>query len=418
MTIRLILFLADSFLINAALLLAFVLRFRANIPESVFTPYKDSFAFITLIYLLALAFVRVFKSRFRSFWDLFKRIFSGLFLGTLFSIVLFYVFRSQWGTFPSSIFVISFPIGLFLIFTFNCLILRLSGRISKKVIVIGQNGIDLNLQKTPLVEQVHIQNIEELLQFQDIDEVVICKRIQENEQLNLLICLLLKLKVNVVFSPSVYAKLLSENIMGDNSVQFLATFVGRKSDFEEFLIRALDILGSIFMLALLSPLIGLISLLIKLTSPGSVFYKQARVAKDGKTFILYKLKTMVDDADKETEPVLAVPNDPRVTKIGKFLRATHINEIPQLLNVIRGEMSLVGPRPDLLHSVRRHKVMREIRLAVKPGITGLAQIRSSYDLRPEHIIKYDYLYIQRRSLLLNMKIMLQTIPVLFSKKGW
>ena len=127
---------------------------------------------------------------------------------------------------------------------------------------------------------------------------------------------------------------------------------------------------------------------------------------------------MIDDAEKHTGPVLATINDPRVTKIGRILRTTRIDEIPQLFNVIRGQMSLVGPRPERPHFVKQHKHLRELRLAVKPGITGLAQIRSYYDLPPEHKVKYDYLYIQRRSLRLNLYILTMTVPIIFSRKGW
>jgi lipopolysaccharide/colanic/teichoic acid biosynthesis glycosyltransferase len=221
----------------------------------------------------------------------------------------------------------------------------------------------------------------------------------------------------VLFSPSIYAELLSGNVMDKNSIQFLATFLGRKSDSEEFLIRALDVLGSAFMLIILSPLMLSVLLLIRLTSSGPVLYKQSRISKDGKTFTLYKFKTMINDAEKHTGPVLADENDPRVTRIGRFLRSTRIDELPQLLNVIRGDMSLVGPRPERLHFVKRHKALREIRLAVKPGLTGLAQIRNSYDLHPNHKVKYDYLYIQRRSFLLNLYILAKTIPVVLLKKG-
>ena len=206
--------------------------------------------------------------------------------------------------------------------------------------------------------------------------------------------------------------------MEENSLRFLATFIGRKSDHEEFMIRAFDIFCSTLMLIFLSPIIALVSILIKLTTKGPILYRQTRIAKDGKAFTLYKFKTMINDAEKHTGPVLAKPGDARVTKIGKFLRTTRIDEIPQLFNVILGQMSLVGPRPERPYFVKQHKVLRELRLAVKPGLTGLAQIRSFYDLHPKHKIKYDYLYIQRRSLLLNMYILTKTIPVIFSKKGW
>jgi lipopolysaccharide/colanic/teichoic acid biosynthesis glycosyltransferase len=127
---------------------------------------------------------------------------------------------------------------------------------------------------------------------------------------------------------------------------------------------------------------------------------------------------MAKDSEKKLGPVLASRNDSRVTKVGKILRETRLDELPQLLNVLRGDMSLVGPRPERLHFVKQHKALHELRLAVKPGLTGLAQIRSFYDLKTRHKMKYDYLYIQRRSLLLNLYILAQTIPVVFSRKGW
>jgi lipopolysaccharide/colanic/teichoic acid biosynthesis glycosyltransferase len=126
---------------------------------------------------------------------------------------------------------------------------------------------------------------------------------------------------------------------------------------------------------------------------------------------------MINDAEKELGPVLAIENDPRVTKIGRLLRDTRIDEFPQLVNVILGQMSLVGPRPERPYFVKRHKALMEIRLAVRPGLTGLAQVQNAYDLHPKHKIKYDYLYIQRRSLILNLYILAKTIPVMLLKKG-
>ena len=127
---------------------------------------------------------------------------------------------------------------------------------------------------------------------------------------------------------------------------------------------------------------------------------------------------MIRDAEQISGLAPACQDDPRVTKLGKWLRMTRLDELPQLLNVIKGEMSLVGPRPENLYRVEHHKHLQGLRLAVRPGITGLAQIRSYYDLRPKHKIKYDFLYIQRRSLLLNLYILTKTIPVIFLRKGW
>jgi lipopolysaccharide/colanic/teichoic acid biosynthesis glycosyltransferase len=186
----------------------------------------------------------------------------------------------------------------------------------------------------------------------------------------------------------------------------------------EFLIRTLDITGSALILFLSLPLFAIITVIIKVFSPGPVIYRQLRVGKEGKLFVLYKFRTMVKHAEQIWGFTPATQDDERVTPIGKFLRRTRLDELPQLVNVLKGEMSLVGPRPENIYRVNMYAPLRGVRLLVKPGITGLAQIRSFYDLKPEHKVRYDCLYIQKRSLLLNLYILLQTIHVIFLKRGW
>jgi lipopolysaccharide/colanic/teichoic acid biosynthesis glycosyltransferase len=186
----------------------------------------------------------------------------------------------------------------------------------------------------------------------------------------------------------------------------------------ELLIRLFDMVGSLAMLLFAAPVMLVVAILIKLTSHGPVLYRQERVGKDGKLFTLYKFRTMIDDAEKHLGPVWAAPDDSRITSVGRILRRMRLDELPQLYNILRGEMSLVGPRPERPYFVARHKVLQGMRLSVKPGLTGLAQVRSVYDLKPAHKVRYDRLYIQRRSLLLNIYILLHTIPVLLARKGW
>lgn len=417
-SILVILLLTDAILINVSFLLSYLIRYGLPFPAYNFTTYKSSFIFLTLIYIAALFFFRVYKGRFKSSWDLFKRIFLGLFFGTLLSIAFVYAFRINWGAFPTGIFILSSSINLLLIFKLNQYVLKAGKRIKKKVLVIGKDNIDDVVGRKAVIEIIGSDEIAEFAKYKDVDEVVISERIQNNKELNLLIFLVQKLKIDVVFNPSIYMELLSGRIRGDNSVHFLSTFVGEKPDVEEFLMRCLDIVGSILMLLVSMPMTIVISLLIKASTPGPVFYKQLRVGKDGKLFTLFKFRTMVNDAEKEVGPVLASRDDPRVTKVGKILRTTRLDELPQLINVLHGDMSLVGPRPERPHFVKRHKALHELRLAVRPGLTGLAQIRSFYDLKPRHKIKYDYLYIQKRSLLLNLYILILTIPAVFSRKGW
>lgn len=186
----------------------------------------------------------------------------------------------------------------------------------------------------------------------------------------------------------------------------------------EFLIRLLDLVGSLALLILSMPVMVISALLVRITSRGPVFYTQERVGQGGRSFVLYKFRTMIDDAEKHVGPVLATQDDQRVTPVGRILRRMRIDELPQIYNVLRGDMSLVGPRPERAFFIERHKALQGVRLSVKPGLTGLAQVRSYYNLKPTHKVRYDYLYIQNRSFLLNISILFQTIPVLFGKKGW
>ncbi len=417
MKVQILVFLINVLLINVSFVLAFVIRYGLNIPVENFHPYKENFIVITAIYLLAFSYNRFFRKRFRSHWKLLRSIFLSICEGTFLCISFFYVFRTQFGGFPSSVFVLFLPVAVLISYAANTVVLRLFGRIKRKIVIIGHGEPLEILDKSKRIEKQHVDNINELLHYDDIDEVVILENINDDKQLNLLTYLLLKLKVNVVFGPAIYAQLLSANMMDENDLKFLATFIGRKSDSEEALMRALDLFASMAMLLVFSPLMLTVAAAIKLTSRGPVFYKQLRVSKDGRDFTLIKFRTMVDNAEKATGPVWASQGDGRVTKVGRFLRDSRIDEIPQLLNVIKGDMSLVGPRPERPHFVKIHKHLRETRLAVKPGLTGFAQIRSYYDLHPRHKIRYDYLYIQRRSFLLNLYILMMTIPVMLSRKG-
>jgi exopolysaccharide biosynthesis polyprenyl glycosylphosphotransferase len=418
MKTRIFLVLINSIIINISIIVSYFVRYGYPFPERNFLPFKSSFIFLTSIYILSLIFFGVYKERFKSSWELFRSIFFGVFFGTLISVAFVYIFRKGWGAFPTSIFSISSFINLLLIFKVDQFVLRRKKRIKKQVIIIGDGRVDDIVSKKAYVERKRIEQIKELAQYRDVDEIIISDKIGNKEDINLLVYIAQRLKSQIFFSSAVYLAVLSEKINGGNSLAFLSTFVGRKSDLDEFLIRVLDISGSLILLLIFSPLMLFVSLLNRISSPGPVFYKQKRVGKDGKIFTLYKFRTMVSDAEKIVGPVLAQKDDPRITSIGKFLRPSRLDELPQLFNVLRGDMSLVGPRPEREHFVKRHKALREIRLAVKPGITGLAQIRSFYDLKPKHKIKYDYLYIQRRTLALNIYILLQTIPVMLLKKGW
>jgi len=185
--------------------------------------------------------------------------------------------------------------------------------------------------------------------------------------------------------------------------------------------RALDVALAAGMLLLSAPLLGLAALAVRLTSPGALLFRQRRVGKGGREFTIYKLRTMEVDAESDTGPVLATQHDTRVTRAGRLLRKTRLDEVPQLVNVLRGEMALVGPRPERPEFVRRYG--REIegywkRLEVKPGLTGLAQVYGRYPTSVYDKLRYDWMYVYKRSLWLDLKILWLTVGVVLSRSGY
>ena len=192
---------------------------------------------------------------------------------------------------------------------------------------------------------------------------------------------------------------------------------------EQSLKRLMDILVSLFVLTLSSPLWIIISIAIKMDTPGPVVYSQERVGKDGKIFKMHKFRSMRVDAEKDSGPVWAPKNDKRVTNVGRFLRNSRLDEIPQFINVLDGDMSLVGPRPERPFFVG--KLSKEIplyhrRLKVRPGITGWAQIKQGYDRSIEDVrskVRYDLFYIENMSFRMDIKILLYTFYIMLMGKG-
>ena len=178
--------------------------------------------------------------------------------------------------------------------------------------------------------------------------------------------------------------------------------------------RVLDAAAAAFGLALASPVLAIGALAIKLDDGGPVFYRQRRVGLDGKEFELVKLRTMEVGAEHKGAGFAVNEDDPRITRVGRLLRRASIDEVPQLWNVVRGDMSLIGPRPTLAYQVERYTPRQRRRLEVKPGITGWAQIHGRARLPWEQRIELDVWYVEHRSPVLDLKILARTPLALFA----
>ncbi|MFL0363971.1 sugar transferase [Pseudobacillus sp. 179-B 2D1 NHS] len=182
--------------------------------------------------------------------------------------------------------------------------------------------------------------------------------------------------------------------------------------------RAFDFVVAAILLVAVSPVTICLWVLIPLTSKGPALFKQERLGRNGKPYQIYKFRSMVQNAEKDTGPVLATERDPRITAIGRLIRATRLDELPQLYNVLKGEMSLVGPRPErkfFYDQFQQYLPEYSNRMTVKPGLTGLAQVMANYTTAPEDKLRFDLMYIRHYSFGNDIKILFQTIWVIFQK---
>ena len=393
---------SDILLFNLGVVFAFFLRFW-SFKASSFNLYRALFPYLTIIFILSLAVTGIYRYRFSSFKEIVKKVLRGVVMYVLLAISLLYTFRAHWGEFPTSIFLISSLVHLLLLCTAKGIIYKARGKLHPNVIFVTNANLESIFYK----------------KMKDIDEAVIKEEIRDFKRLMLLIELTKEARIKLSVMPALYDKVISHKLEGVIPHHLpLSLYFSQDRPLRDLLIRSFDVSLSLLAVFILSPLFVLIFFLVKIDSPGPVIYKQKRIGKDGQIFTMYKFRTMVSDAEKKWGLLPAERKDPRITKIGALLRSARLDEIPQLFNVLKGEMSMVGPRPENIYRTKKHKDLQGIRLAVKPGLTGLAQIRSFYDLKPSHKIKYDKLYIEKQSLGLYLEVILKTIPVVLLRKGW
>ena len=191
--------------------------------------------------------------------------------------------------------------------------------------------------------------------------------------------------------------------------------------------RALDVVGASIALVLLAPVVAVLAVIVRATSRGPVFYRSTRIGRGGRAFTFYKIRSMVKDADLKRQhvehlneadgPVFKIARDPRITPIGRFMRSTSLDEVPQFWNVLRGDMSLVGPRPPIPEEVAQYEPWQLRRLDVRPGLTCLWQISGRSCIGFQEWMRLDLEYIRHQSFRMDVKILLRTIPAVLSREG-
>jgi len=330
---------------------------------------------------------------------------------------------------PIKLFGISFVIEMIIFVPYKYLAFRLYGVIlkAKKIIIVGSNeeiihitqksNKNLNKSYQIIGKTMDIDLLEERL-INETEAIFIMPSVNEKQKLGILELAIQRNK-GVFISPDLYEISINHSKLmqiDDIPMFYLKNYQLQWE--ERVLKRILDILISILCIFLLWPLILIVAIGIKVNDRGPIVYKQERLTRDRNKFYMLKFRTMIIDAEKNTGPLWAIEQDPRITKFGAFLRKTHIDELPQILNVLKGEMSIVGPRPEREHFIEAfEKTIPNFsyRLSVKAGITGLAQVLGKYTTTPEDKLKFDLMYITSYSIILDIKIILQTLRVIFSE---
>lgn len=418
---------ADILIVNLSFYLAYMIRFNFNPAPHNIAPYIQLIPFISITTVLVFNIFNLYSAK------------SKLMLETVYSIILSLLilevltmastFFIRGFSFPRSIFFIAFVLQIIFTAILRYIVVKVYRRIHgrKNLLIIGnKEQVEAITRKifTYNRELYYVKYIctayrDEIKQYiNDVDVVVICSGVNNEQKSNIVMYCIDSNKELYIIPELFEITMLNSQIEQFDDIPVFKIENLRLTLEQRFVKRCFDILLASVGIILFLPLMCIIALFIKVSSPGPVLYIQDRLTMNNKVFKLYKLRTMIPDAEKGTGPVLASEQDSRITKIGKFLRMTRLDELPQLFNVLRGDMSIVGPRPERPYFADKFKKEipgYEYRLVVKAGITGLAQVLGKYTTNARDKLIYDLLYIRNYSLLLDFKLILQTFKVILLK---
>lgn len=442
----------DAVLFNAGIVLAFLIQFEWQLPRFNFLAYLIIAPFATLFFLgSAWANGLYDAERTDTAWSLARSTLFSLFLGMLFMAALLFLGGQRTVSFARKAFIYSWPIDFVLLVGWRLLFLHF-GQIrwpEQRVVIVGTGHtatdlaneltaraqwgwrvvglLDATVECTPgaprEVNGIPVlgcaSDVARIARETDADRIIVVSPVALRELVESLV-LADELQVRVDVVPELYEIFIGsvDALVGD--IPLMRITGSTVPAYFASLKRVTDVLTAALLLIVLSPVLLLAMLAIAIEDGLPVIFRQQRVGRDLKPFNVLKLRTMVKDAEKLSGPVLAEEDDPRITRTGRVLRTYRIDELPQLVNIMRGEMSFVGPRPERPFFVEQHLAdipgYRE-RFRVKPGVTGLAQVSGGYATTPERKLKYDLIYMYHQSFAMDVQIVADTLRVVMTGRG-
>lgn len=432
--LKFLMFILDIILVQASVLIVYYIRLfiyfknRNFYPTMGIKPYIITYPIITFLIIFLFYLYDLYSPERKNWRENFVSIIAVFLIMFLFKTFISYFFR-VFG-FPRSVLILStfIEIPIFLSYRYYFWKLLLKFTEIKKIILLKKekdlvfNQIldeTIKIEKTISIdEDFDLKTIEEYIK--NGYDIMLTSSFEPNfkKQLSQIV---INYNRSLIILPDLYDFLILSSEINPGEGKVFINFKGFElTENAKIIKRLFDIFFSLITLIILSPLFLIIAIAIKINDFGPVFYKQERIGENFKKFYIIKFRSMVVNAEKNTGPVLATDNDTRITKIGKFLRKYRLDEIPQFINVLKGNMSIVGPRPEREFFVNKFieiNPLYKYRFNTKPGITGLAQIYSKYDTSFEEKLLYDLLYIVKWSFYLDLWIIILTIRAILSPES-
>jgi exopolysaccharide biosynthesis polyprenyl glycosylphosphotransferase len=442
----------DAVLVNAGFVLAFLIRFGGRLPSFNFEAYLILIPVLTLLFVAAAWVYGLYDpERSDTAWAVARGALAAVTIGILLTAAIAFFGSTRTAPFARSTMPIAWALDLVLLTGWRLAFLRV-GKVrwpEQRVLIIGTDSTSVELAEkvaqrgrwgwkmTGLIDECAdprhpapvivggfpvVGNVDEVARIAaDLraNRIIIASPIALREFVESLV-LADEMSVRIDVVPDLYEIFIGtvDAIVGD--VPLMEISRATVPRYYAFLKRVADLLASSLLLVLTSPLLLVCVLAIVLDDGLPAFFSQERVGRNLKTFRVRKLRTMIKNAEQATGPVLAKEHDTRITAVGRLLRRFRIDELPQLANIMRGEMSFVGPRPERPYFVERY--LGEVpgyreRFNVKPGATGLAQVSGSYATTPERKLKYDLIYIYHQNALMDIQIVTETLRVVLTGRG-